>query len=166
MKFIFLSLGIILSIPQMLSGQNIEYERTAISSSTKHSTLNELSLNWTLGQTISSFSSENSTDLSIGFFIGEGLALTNVNTLSKRIDYKVFPNPTSDLINIEIKDENYKTYRLSVFDVTGKVILQKQIDHVETIQLNLSNYPTGLYLLEIRDASNNKPLLINKIQKT
>ena len=68
---------------------------------------------------------------------------TNINTAST--NYSIYPNPTSEFVYLSGINEDYKT---TVYDITGKMLLstgEKKID--------LSSYPNGLYILNIR--SNN-----------
>lgn len=54
-------------------------------------------------------------------------------------EYMVYPNPVSDIINVEIED-----CTLSLFSNEGKLIKR-----IEESQMNISELPSGTYLLEI-----------------
>lgn len=59
----------------------------------------------------------------------------------------IYPNPTSSLVTIECKDLK----QVSVFDLEGKKILTKvNIDESDKVSVNLENYPSGVYLIEVR----------------
>lgn len=58
----------------------------------------------------------------------------------------VFPNPTSNILNVELK--NAVTAKASVLDLTGKVVVSASI--VGKKQLNLSALPAGIYVLRIQ----------------
>jgi hypothetical protein len=68
----------------------------------------------------------------------------------------IYPNPTSGLIHIESASvqEGY----LSLIDMTGKVILRTTIQG--KIDLDLHNYPKGIYLLKIQDKND---CIINRV---
>jgi hypothetical protein len=65
--------------------------------------------------------------------------------LKNKISLKLFPNPTSDKIFIESK-ENIK--QVEVFDLNGKRLLNKEEDRIE--QIDLSELVTGVYLLKAK----------------
>jgi plastocyanin len=68
---------------------------------------------------------------------------TNINAASA--NYSIYPNPTSEFVYLSGINGDSKT---TVYDITGKLLLstgEKKID--------LSSYPNGLYIVNIR--SNN-----------
>ena len=62
-------------------------------------------------------------------------------------EVKVFPNPVSTDLYIEIAN-NTNTIALDLFDVSGKIVLQKAVSN-ESISLNMKNLPQGVYFLKI-----------------
>jgi len=58
---------------------------------------------------------------------------------------KVYPNPTKDLIQLTITDNN--PYQLQIFNSTGQLILEKTVLKTET--LSLKEYGCGLYIVKI-----------------
>ena len=65
---------------------------------------------------------------------------TNINSVSS--NYLIYPNPTSDFVYLSGHNGDSKTM---VYNITGKLLLstnEKKID--------LSSYPNGLYILNIR----------------
>jgi plastocyanin len=71
---------------------------------------------------------------------------TNINTADN--NYLIYPNPTSDYVYLSGINRDSKA---TVYDITGKLLLstiEKKID--------LSSYPNGLYILNMR--SNNKSI--------
>tara|TARA_B100000768_G_scaffold38941_1_gene37794 strand:- start:1780 stop:2379 length:600 start_codon:yes stop_codon:yes gene_type:complete len=78
---------------------------------------------------------------------------TNINTAS--VKYLIYPNPTSDFVYLSGINGNSKT---TVYDITGKLLQstsEKKID--------LSSYPNGLYILNIR--SNNRVIVHSIIKE-
>jgi len=65
---------------------------------------------------------------------------------SPEIAVSVFPNPSSDLINIEIEGANGGCVEL--LDLTGKVIARKELQS-NTTTVDLSNTARGIYLLRV-----------------
>ena len=59
---------------------------------------------------------------------------------------KVFPNPTSSLINIQ---SNTLIEEIEIFDLKGALLLKEQLGELN-YQLNISNFINGVYFLKIR----------------
>jgi hypothetical protein len=65
---------------------------------------------------------------------------------NKEDRFKVFPNPTTDFITIELLNNNKVSVQLS--DVFGKVIMKSSLQN--TTQLNISSYAAGIYYLTLK----------------
>ena len=75
----------------------------------------------------------------------------------------VYPNPVSDILNIDIDatgNANARdaspSYNIRLYDVIG-IQLRHTVSNGGTVQLNVSNLPNGLYYLHIYDGSSNAP---------
>ncbi|TJY36284.1 T9SS type A sorting domain-containing protein [Pontimicrobium aquaticum] len=64
------------------------------------------------------------------------------------LDSNLYPNPASDYINIEFKNNSEKN--IEIFDVQGKLIMKKETQ-LKEIQINISNLVEGLYFVKIKD---------------
>ena len=62
------------------------------------------------------------------------------------LEINIFPVPTSDFITIECLDKNQVS--LQLFDVFGKVVLEKSLDY--TTQLDMSAFAKGVYYLSLK----------------
>ena len=69
------------------------------------------------------------------------------NNITKEI-INIYPNPSSDFIYINRKDSD--NYTISLFNILGKIIIDKKIN---LQQLNLSDLPNGQYFLKIESES-------------
>ena len=67
---------------------------------------------------------------------------TNINDINEVL-VNVYPNPTADILNIEL-DENVSA--IQVYDVTGKKV---KTFEPSNRQLNIAEFSTGIYFLEI-----------------
>ncbi len=79
------------------------------------------------------------------------------------IDYdyvSVYPNPTSDKIQIQLT-EKLKISTIKVFNIDGKMV-KMQKNNSNTAEVNIANLTNGIYLLLI-EAGNNK--IVMKIIK-
>ncbi len=62
---------------------------------------------------------------------------------------KLFPNPANNQIGLSVSVKNGIT-RLSIFNVTGKRMLDKQLTETET-QIDISALPQGVYFVRVQD---------------
>ncbi len=63
------------------------------------------------------------------------------------IEALIYPNPFSDVLNIQLKETS--DYTVSLFDVSGRNILNSSIQNSNAIQLNLNELSKGKYTLLI-----------------
>jgi hypothetical protein len=80
-------------------------------------------------------------------------------------ELKVFPNPGNGMVNI-IADNgnNFKPVRISIYNYAGKCILRDALFTEETITLNITGNPPGLYLIVINDGRNTSSIKYNLIK--
>lgn len=70
---------------------------------------------------------------------------------------QVFPNPTRELLNINIEAvELQNDVTVRVLNLEGQVISVQQFNQLESLNIDVSNYAAGVYILQL---SNNKYLL-------
>lgn len=81
--------------------------------------------------------------------------LDNINILesSSTFTATVFPNPTSDLINIKMTFDGTKKIDYVLYNMLGQLILKAEDQNVYsyTKQMDLSSLASGVYLLQISD---------------
>jgi hypothetical protein len=80
----------------------------------------------------------------------------------ENVSVTIFPNPTSNYVNIDITNCNFSIKQIEVWDVYGKLI-KKESFSGNSGKIDMSNLSQGLYMLIIRQES--KILNINKIIK-
>jgi hypothetical protein len=88
----------------------------------------------------------------------------NENHLDE-IEIAIFPNPTSDLIAIQVADVVYANFTVSLFDITGKLIESKQILQGSTIAyFDTRTLYSGEYLITISNeiSSVTKKIMVTK----
>ncbi len=78
---------------------------------------------------------------------------------STNTTYSIYPNPTSDFLNIEVK--NWENSKIQVYNSNGKLIqtIKPKFDK-ETI--NLSNYSAGAYMVVLRNKTTSKHITVIK----
>lgn len=75
---------------------------------------------------------------------------TSANNVVPQKNTAPYPNPASSNINIPIKNNSGN---LNIFDINGRLIQTLSADG-ETINLNVSGYPSGQYLYEQNGSTN------------
>lgn len=85
-----------------------------------------------------------------------GAFIYNLNSVLNIEDFfdsklKIFPNPSEDLIFIELENET-RIYKKELFDITGKLVF---VDTTESNKLNISRLKKGIYLIKIHDFKGN-----------
>ncbi len=80
--------------------------------------------------------------------------VANENILKEKIDWTLFPNPASDLVELQGTLPQNGTYEVSIYDVRGNNVLGEKMDVVNeqfSITMNLQNLSNGVYVAVIRD---------------
>ena len=106
------------------------------------------SISWTLGEVAIETLSETNYILTQGFQQSK-LTVTAINDLKvPGIELSVYPNPTNSFLSIEVKTDKQRDLLLSLFDLNGRLILQKKMTgNKQTI--NMQNYKSGTYILKV-----------------
>jgi len=72
----------------------------------------------------------------------------------ENMNVNVFPNPATDLIAIQIVNLVQDDLRIELIDVTGKVVMETQINKGSTIaHFNVETVYTGVYFVKISNES-------------
>ena len=75
-----------------------------------------------------------------------------INAEPTNISLKVFPNPTSDFLSLQIEDYSNEQVDYKIFDLNGKMIASARIIGSQT-QIDLTALVKGTYLIEIIEKS-------------
>jgi hypothetical protein len=76
-----------------------------------------------------------------------------VNEESFLSQVTVFPNPTTDFINL--KFSLISDYQIELFDITGRK-LETQEFSSDTSKINMNSFASGVYFINIKDITNNQ----------
>ncbi len=63
----------------------------------------------------------------------------------------VYPNPSSDVINISLNKG--QLLKIELFSMTGRIIFKKDLNS-KTYALNIGDYPSGVYLVRVFNQNN------------
>lgn len=115
------------------------------------------SLSFTVGELVvlSQTDSDGNT-LGGGFTAGATLTTLSIQEADASVlDVKVFPNPTSELINIQINHSNINQVVVTITDLQGKEVYSGRYAGVSNvIGINTAAYATGTYLLALKNINN------------
>ena len=111
-----------------------------------HSSNNQFSLDYTIGEVVTEFGqdSANRNHLTQGFQ-QTMLAIVSVEEHVQDIEIDVYPNPAVDYLNVSIPTLQ-EDMQFALFDMQGKLIEQQKINS-EAFTIGFSSMSTGNYLL-------------------
>lgn len=71
----------------------------------------------------------------------------------------VFPNPTTDFVNISLPLRTYKNLTIQMSDLSGRVVLNKFVGQTSPAQLlsfDVNELPKGIYILRMNEGNSSK----------
>ncbi len=80
----------------------------------------------------------------------EGLVATNPDNLKPQPQVKIYPNPTTGMVNITVSLNFGKPISIKLSHINGNKILDEEKENQDKFILDLSIYPKGIYLLTIK----------------
>jgi len=83
-----------------------------------------------------------------------------ISTIKKSEKIKIYPNPTSDIVTVEIELSKSDNLRIEMLDVTGKIIYSKELGKQNVGLINstidVSQISNGLYILKVIQGNEQK----------
>ena len=116
----------------------------------------EISIDWVLGGNVSAIPSYNP---GVSARIQEELEESGISL-------KVYPSPAIDFINIEITPADTGRFILDLFNDSGMKILNLEVTNQPLIQINIRDFPCGIYFLKVFLSNNDHAIKVEKIVKT
>jgi len=137
--FIFMLFSVGLSA-QSISKQVISPTGTTISNGNNQ-------LSYTAGEIVvgGMTDEDGSFQLGNGYYPSLNLEALSIESPTTNFLVKIYPNPTKQVIFITHPSSNF--FKVFISDLTGKVLLQKEVGKQEPI--NIEKYPSGTYLINI-----------------
>jgi len=109
-------------------------------------------IDFTIGETIISTLEGNQSDLTQGFH-QTLLIINDVEDLEQDILVKIFPNPTSQTVTVQM--DSQESVILSLYDMSGRLL--EQIDAIKPVtHIDLSSFTSTSYLLVVLDKNSNQ----------
>jgi septum formation inhibitor-activating ATPase MinD len=122
-----------------------------------------------------SFSSGNltvtKTDNTNGVYALNNLMFLNFTDLSTNVEeplsvqkqmLSVYPNPVTNVLNIDITGTVQEEGTLIIFNFEGKPVLNRQVSHAGVLSLDISHLPKGLYLCRYANMTETRTVKIIK----
>jgi uncharacterized delta-60 repeat protein len=88
-----------------------------------------------------------------------------VKTIVKNNPLSIYPNPTKNELNIDVKDLIDCDFLIKISDLTGRIVYQNKYDKTlinKVLKININDLITGLYVLTIHSEKEIKSQLILK----
>ncbi len=86
-------------------------------------------------------------------YISECFNVNGTSVKNYTTEFSVFPNPVTDQLTI-LRTSNYNSdANLKIYDITGKLVYT-QLINTNSIQVNVQDFNSGVYLLEVRSQNN------------
>ncbi len=121
-----------------------------IAASGEYFVTSDVSISWTLGEcVVETFQTPNAS-LHQGFQ-QSGLVYAAIEeNVFDDVDVTIYPNPTSEYINISIDKNSENAFMLVLNDMKGNILKKEHIELSEkSCRVNFTGYPAGVYILEL-----------------
>ena len=91
-------------------------------------------------------------------------ALVSADAHAPLEDFVIYPNPTTGIVNVRLKNSPFADLRLSIVDMHGRRIVQEELEgEVDntSYSIDLSNFPSGMYFMTVtgRDVQETRKLI-------
>jgi hypothetical protein len=125
------------------------YSQETISSAGGKATGSGGSSTYTIGQLVYTTHTENNGSIYQGVQQAyEFQTLSNPELIVVTIKASTYPNPTSNYITVKISHNTLENLECTLFDLSGKTIINKAIKTVKT-KIEMQHLAIGMYLLKI-----------------
>ncbi len=76
----------------------------------------------------------------------------------------ISPNPTEDVVHLNLLDQT-RQYYYTLYNLQGETILENVVPQSQNFEVNLLDFPSGLYLLTLKSADNTEVLLKKVVKR-
>ena len=74
---------------------------------------------------------------------------TSIEETEKLVPHKIYPNPTTGFLNIEVSTSDFRTTKILIFNTLGEIILKENITQAQQ-QLDLYHLANGTYFYNLQ----------------
>lgn len=83
-----------------------------------------------------------------------GIDSNKLNIENKVFDFELIPNPTNGIFKVVFPNEKIELNTIKIYNFSGEKIIEKTIENKNEQIIDLSNYPKGVYFIEVKDNDN------------
>lgn len=84
---------------------------------------------------------------------GNGETSTSVENVPAKVKRNAYPNPANELVTLPYEANGATS--MKIYDMQGKLVERKFLDkNKQELQLNVKDYPSGMYFFEVNGESN------------
>jgi len=116
----------------------------------------DVSVNWILGGSLSDIPTYDQSTLN---------KLRMEQLMESEISLKVYPIPATDFINIEITPVDTGRLILELYNNSGVKVLNKLTVYQPVLQVNVSDFPSGVYYLKVLSPLKDQLFKVEKVIK-
>lgn len=139
---------IIFSSIEYSPAQTLSPELTSTSGNTFTNGISQL--DWTLGEPLVASLNDGNNLLTQGLH-QNNLIITTVENSDADYSLTIFPNPTSDIVQLQSSTSRDENIVMALYNAAGELLLTRYSNLNIVPQINLSKYSCGSYLLKIED---------------
>lgn len=118
---------------------------------------------YSVGEVAVQENTQGNTHLSEGFIGPDIITAVGIEDYTELTGIFTYPNPVETFLNIELPEN--KDYEIYLYNLNGQQLLKTKTSGLKNKQLNLSAYPSTIYMLIIIDRKMKKTKII-KIEKS
>ncbi len=118
-----------------------------------------------VGDNISTLSDDQCEDISSNWITVIRDSVLSVDDFENTIEFKVYPNPTSDILNIKNGFNQSLDVNIELYDISGRRVYANATELNTTLQINVSTFEAGVYLLNVTDRNNNTTITKRVIKR-
>ena len=91
------------------------------------------------------------TNLSDSLFINFTQKILANEPFTNSFGLKIYPNPTQNDLNITFESSQRDNFEATLYDITGKIMVQKSVGSNINNTLNMQDFSSGVYFLRLTD---------------
>jgi len=96
-----------------------------------------------------------SNPISITRLTGTDCDALSTDEFEQQFSFNLYPNPAKSKLNIDFKNNNPASLGVSIYDLSGRVVLEQEYANQSKVAINLSNLSVGTYIVNIKDNETN-----------
>lgn len=143
-KFLLILATVVLSLTV-----TAQVKQEVIASAGGYATSSNITLSWTLGETIIPTFSSSNIILTHGFQSVLKTVVVEEN-IEDEVTVTVYPNPTSELINIAFDEPVDAEIKVYLLNAVGRMVKTDFIEEaMQEKQINMQDLPSGIYYIKL-----------------